>query len=155
MSRQEIRQLEKMIEIISRAIPKETAAAKLYQRTAKEAAREMTRMLFGKLAKQAGEHESKLRATLAILRQELERVKHPDHTTAKPQQPSPAQEFNINIRRTLQLSTEMKSLGEEGLASANDQSCQHLYQTMLEQAKELRALAEEEVEKHLTKDKWD
>ena len=155
MSREEIRQLEKMIEIIVRTIPKESAAAKLYRRTAQQAGREMVRMLFAKLAKQAEEHESKLSATLAILRQELENLRQPGAAALPEDLAVPSKQFNVNIRRTLQLTTEMNALAEEGLNAANDPSCQALYQAMLEAAGKLRELAEDEIEKHIEKEKWD
>lgn len=154
MSRQEIRQLEKMIEIVARAIPKETAAAKLYERTAKEAEREMTRMLFSKLFHDAQDHEQKLRATLSILRRELERARHPDKAADEGAACMPAHEFNVNIRRTMRVSKELKELSKDGLAEANDPSCQAMYQRMLEMSSELQQLAESEVEKHIDADKW-
>ncbi|MBN2083311.1 hypothetical protein JW859_14025 [bacterium] len=155
MSRQEIRQLEQMLEIIARAIPKETAAAKLYDKTAKAAEREMTRMLFGKLAKDAQEHEQKLRATLNILKKELERLRHPDKAApTEGDSTAPAHEFNVNIRRTMRIAKELKELSTEGLSDANDPSCQAMYGRMQEMSAELQRLAENEVEKHIDAEKW-
>jgi len=154
MSRQEIRQLEQMLEIIARAIPKETAAAKLYDKTAKSAEREMTRMLFSKLAKDAQEHEQKLRATLNILKKELEHLRHPDKAATDDSAAAPAHEFNVNIRRTMRIAKELKELSAEGLSDANDPSCQAMYGRMQEMSAELQRLAENEVEKHIDAEKW-
>ena len=154
MSRQEIRQLEKMIEIVARAIPKETAAAKLYGQTAELSQREMTRMLFRKLHKDASEHEQKLRATLGILKRELERLRHPDKAAEAPA-PEPGHDFNVNIRRAMRLSKELAELAGQGLSDANDPSCQAMYGRMQEMSAEIRRLAEAEVEKHINADKWD
>lgn len=154
MSRQEIRQLEKMIEIVARAIPKETAAAKLYGQTAEQSQREMTRMLFGKLHKDASEHEQKLRATLGILKRELERMRQPDKAPAE-SPPEPGHDFNVNIRRAMRLSKELSDLAGQGLADANDPTCLAMYQRMQDMSVEIRRLAEAEVEKHINADKWD
>jgi rubrerythrin len=153
MSREEDRQLERMIEVIARAIPKEHAAAKLYHNTARIGQREMTRMLFQKLARQAEEHELKLRSAMTILRRELAQSK------AHPEQPLPetgvTREFNVNIRSTLRLAADMQELAEQGLRDANDPSCRAMYEMMRGMALELRGLAGEEVEKHVDKEKWD
>jgi rubrerythrin len=153
MSRREIRQLEKMIEIVARAIPKEAAASKLYGQTAEQAEREMTRMLFTKLHRDAQEHEAKLRATLNILKRQLERLRRPEAAEAEP--PGPAHEFNVNIRRTMRISKELRELSEKGLGEADDPSCRAMYERMRAVAHELHDLAASEVERHVDADKWD
>lgn len=158
MSKADIQQLEQMIEIIARAIPKENAAAKLYAKTAKDAQREMTRLLFNKLARDASEHETKLRATLDILRKELAKVRSGGAEPAAVEEGSacmPPQEFNANIRRALRVASEMEALGKDGLVAADDPSCQEMYETILRYSAHVRALAQEEIDKHITKEKWD
>lgn len=154
MSREEIRQLEKMIEIVARAIPKETAAAKMYDKTAKSAVREMTRMLFGKLHSDAREHEQKLRATLNILRRDLARMRDPKRAEEEAAAYAPSQEFNVNIRRAMRFSKDLKELANEGLSVANNPSCLAMYERMLAMSAEIQQLAEAEVEKHIDADKW-
>jgi len=154
MSKEDERQLEQMIEIVARAIPKERDAARLYRDTAKRSKREMVRMLFDKLATQSEEHETKLRAALDVLRRELAQH-HAAAGQAVPQQALESQAFNVNIRRTLRVTKEMQQLAQQGLAEANDPSCQHMYETMLEKAQLLRELAEAEAEKHINAEKWD
>lgn len=154
MSREEIRQLEKMIEIVARAIPKETAAAKLYDKTARDAQREMTRMLFSKLHSDAREHEQKLRATLNILRRDLTRMRDPKRADEEPAAYAPSQEFNVNIRRTMRIGKDLKVLANEGLSFANDPSCRAMYTRILEMSQEIQQMAELEVEKHIAADKW-
>lgn len=155
MTRDEDKQLELMIEVVARAIPKERDAAKLYRDTARHAQQEMARMLFEKLAAQEEEHEVKLRSVMEILRRELLQSK------AHPEQPHPeaassqSAEFNVNIRRMLRLSTEMKELAQRGLGDANDPSCRNMYQTLAAMAEQIRELASAEVEKHVDKEKWD
>jgi rubrerythrin len=153
MTHEDAKQLERMIEVIARAIPKERDAAKLYRDTARSTKQEMARMLFEKLASQEEEHELKLRSAMEILRRELAMAKahpeaaHPSHEASH--------EFNVNIRRTLRLTKEMIDLAEQGLRDANDPSCQLMYGKMKEMSEVLRMLAEGEAEKHIEKDKWD
>lgn len=155
MTREDDKQLELMIEVVARAIPKERDSAKLYRETAKHARQEMARMLFEKLASQEEEHEVKLRSVMEILRRELAQSK------AHPEQPHPeasssqSSEFNVNIRRMLRLSTEMQELAQRGLGDANDASCRNMYETLAAMADQIRSLAGEEVEKHVDKEKWD
>jgi rubrerythrin len=157
MSKADILQLETMIEIIARAIPKENAAAKLYAKTAKESQREMARLLFAKLASDASEHETKLRATLDILRKELAQAR----SGGAPPPPEEGgscmtpHEFNMNIRRALKVASELESLGKDGTAAADDPSCRAMYETIARYALHVRELAQEEIDKHITKDKWD
>lgn len=67
------KELERMIEVVVRAIPKERDARDLYRATAASASMEMTRRLFEKLAEDEQMHEQKLRAVLELLREELGR----------------------------------------------------------------------------------
>ena len=156
MSKEEELQLERMIEIIVRSIPKEEAQAKLYRETAEKAKREMNRMLFDKLASQGEEHAQKLRATMDILQKELKGLRT-SGAAAEPEPATcmPAHEFNVNIRQTMRIARDMKKLAVKGLADANDPSCRAMYDTMMKMSMELRTLAEDEVEGHILKDKWD
>jgi rubrerythrin len=153
MTRDDDLQLEKMIEVIVRVIPKETAQAKLYRETAARAQREMVRMLFSKLASQSEEHREKLKATLEILKKEQARVRG-TKGEADPAVCIPADEFNANIRNALRLTRELKKLADKGMQDANDPSCRAMYERMKAVSDELRALAEDEVEGHIMKDKW-
>jgi len=156
MTKDEELQLERMIEIIVRSIPKEEAQAKLYRETAQKAKREMNRMLFEKLASQSEEHARKLRATMDILQKDLGKLRAAGGKVAPdPATCMPAHEFNVNIRQTMRIARDMKKLAEKGLADANDPSCRAMYETMLNMSGELRTLAEDEVEGHILKDKWD
>ena len=155
MSREEERQLEKMIEVIVRAIPKEESAAKLYRDTAQQAKREISRMLFDKLATDGEERVNKLKATLSILSKELERLRSSDVEAAAPESCTPAQEFNANIRSMLRMARDLNNLAEKGLRDADDPSCRQMYQTVQEMSVKLRGLADSEMESHIIKDKWD
>lgn len=153
MTHEDQKQLERMIEVIARAIPKERDAAKLYRETARSSKQEMARMLFEKLASQEEEHELKLRSAMEILRRELAAAKaHPQAAVASHEA---SHEFNVNIRKTLRITKEMADLAEQGLKDANDPTCQAMYGQMKDMAAALRTLAEGEAEKHIEKDKWD
>lgn len=65
------KELERMIEVVVRAIPKERDAQNLYRATARSATMEMTRKLFEKLADDEAMHEQKLRAVKELLEKEL------------------------------------------------------------------------------------
>lgn len=69
------RDIERVMEVVMRMIPKEKAASELYLNTAAEAKRELTKKLFEMLAAQEKEHEEKLRAILDVLMQEMSRIK--------------------------------------------------------------------------------
>ena len=156
MSREEELQLERMIEIIVRSIPKEQAQAKLYHETAGKATREMNRMLFEKLASQSEEHAQKLKATSDILQKELKKMKgQPAGAEEQGGTCMPAHEFNVNIRQTMRITRDLKKLAEKGLQDANDPSCRKMYDLMLTMSTELRGMAEDEVEGHIIKEKWD
>lgn len=156
MSKDEIKQLEKMIEVISRSIPKEQGFAKLYRKTAGVARREMNRMLFSKLGSQSEEHVIKLEATRTILTKELNRLKQTGEDAAEELGTCmPAHEFNVNIRQAMRLARELKKLAEKGLQDANDPSCRQMYDSFVEMSGEIRRMAEAEIDAHIIKDKWD
>lgn len=73
-----IRQLEDMIEVIARMIPRERQAHNIYRETATWAPNEMSRLLFERLAQEEEKHESKLRAAMELLQKELDAVKKGD-----------------------------------------------------------------------------
>ena len=156
MSNEEIKQLEQMIEVIARSIPKEQGFAKLYRETAKIAQREMNRMLFSKLASQSEEHVEKLQATFTILSKELNKARKPgDESTIETGTCMPAHEFNVNIRQSMRLARELQKLADKGLEDANDPSCRKMYGSFKEMSGEIRRLAEAEIDSHIIKDKWD
>lgn len=156
MSREEIKQLEKMIEVIARSIPKERGFAKLYRETEKLTKREMNRMLFSNLANQSEEHVEKLKATLTILSKELSGLRNPgEDSVLDTGTCMPAHEFNVNIRQSMRLARELKKLADKGLEDANDPSCQKMYDSFKAMASEIRNLAEAEIDSHIIKDKWD
>jgi len=64
----QVKDVEALIEVILRMIPKEREAREIYRSTARGAPDEMTRLLFEKLAEQEEIHERKLRAALELLR---------------------------------------------------------------------------------------
>jgi len=64
------KKLDRMIQVIVRAIPKERQAHDLYISTAAQAPSETTRLLFERLAEQEEQHEEKMRAALMLLQQE-------------------------------------------------------------------------------------
>jgi rubrerythrin len=68
MGRDRVKDVEGLIEVILRMIPKEREAHEVYRRTARAAPSEMTRLLFEQLAEQEGIHERKLKAALELLR---------------------------------------------------------------------------------------
>lgn len=74
MGRDRARDIEALVEVILRMIPKEREAREVYRKTARDAPDEMTRLLFEQLAEQEEIHERKLRAALELLRcEQLER----------------------------------------------------------------------------------
>jgi rubrerythrin len=75
MDKEDIKQLERMIEVVMRSIPKERQAHDIYSTVAQEAKTETARLLFDMLAEQEEEHEAKLRAALEVLKQELDVAK--------------------------------------------------------------------------------
>ena len=75
MDKSEIKQLENLIEIVMCSIPKERQAHNVFMNASKESKLEMARVLFETLAEQEEQHESRLRATLELLKQELDEAK--------------------------------------------------------------------------------
>lgn len=75
MEKSEIKQLDKMIEVVMRCIPKERQARDVFRRAAQESKAEMARVLFEMLANQEEQHEAKLRTTLELLKQEMDEAK--------------------------------------------------------------------------------
>lgn len=75
MSKSEIKKLENMIEVVVRSIPKERQAHDVFMNASKGSKLEMARVLFETLADQEEQHESRLRATLELLKQELDEAK--------------------------------------------------------------------------------
>ena len=63
--------------------------------------------------------------------------------------------FNDNLKRTIQLTREMLALADEGDRDRNDDSCGILYGIMRDTAYRLRALAQQECDKHKSAGKWD
>ncbi len=72
MTREEIKKIDMLIEVILRMIPKEREAQIVYGETAKKAPSEMSRLLFERLASEEAGHERKLRAALELLEKEKE-----------------------------------------------------------------------------------
>ena len=75
MDKAEIRQVENMVEVVMRSIPKERQARDTFLAASREAKCEMARVLFERLADQEEQHEAKLRAALEILKQEMDEAK--------------------------------------------------------------------------------
>jgi len=71
MAEDRTREIERMIEVVVRSIPKEREARDLYRATARSSTMDMTRLLFEKLAGDEERHEAKLEAVLEILREEM------------------------------------------------------------------------------------
>ena len=59
-----------------------------------------------------------------------------------------------NIKRTLQLTSEMLNLAEIGDAQREDTGCGILYGVLLDSAYKLKKLAEKEKETHIKKGWW-
>ena len=72
---EQTKQLERLIEVIVRMIPKERQARDIYRDTAAWAPTEMTRILFKHLSREEEKHENKLQAVLKILQKELAEAK--------------------------------------------------------------------------------
>ncbi|HUU27151.1 MAG TPA: ferritin family protein [archaeon] len=75
MNKSNIKQIEKLIEVVIRAIPTERLAHDVYINTANESKSEMIRILFQMLAGQEEQHEAKLRGALEFLKEEIEEAK--------------------------------------------------------------------------------
>lgn len=63
--------------------------------------------------------------------------------------------FNDNLRRLLHLTKEMMALADEGDRDRNDDSCGILYGILRDTAYRLRALAQEECDRHREAGKWE
>lgn len=66
-----------------------------------------------------------------------------------------SQPFNTNLKKLIELTREMLALADEGDRDRNDDSCGILYGILRDSAYRLRALTEEECQKHRDKGKWD
>lgn len=75
MDKSEIKQLDRMIEVVMRCIPKERQARDVFRNAAGTSKSEMARVLFGMMANQEEQHESKLRVTLELLKQEMDEAR--------------------------------------------------------------------------------
>jgi len=75
MEKSEIKQLDKMIEIVMRSIPKERQARDVFRQAARDSKAEMARILFEMMANQEEQHESKLRTALELLKQEMDEAR--------------------------------------------------------------------------------
>jgi rubrerythrin len=67
MSRNKIKQIDKLIEVTILMMHSERESKNIYQKNAKKAPTEMSRLLFEQLAEQEEVHERKLRAALELL----------------------------------------------------------------------------------------
>jgi len=75
MEKSEIKQLDRMIEVVMRCIPKERQARDVFRNASRDSKSEMARVLFEMMANQEEQHESKLRVTLELLKQEMDEAK--------------------------------------------------------------------------------
>jgi len=64
-------------------------------------------------------------------------------------------EFNNNLRKLIRLTREMLALADEGDRDRNDDSCGIVYGILRDTSYRIRALAEQECEKHRAAGKWD
>ena len=70
-----IKELEKVIEVLIVAIPREEVAYEFYQDLARSTKHEGTRRMFGKVANQKLSHKGMLEMELKRLQQEIEKLK--------------------------------------------------------------------------------
>ena len=75
MTKQRIRELEEMIQVVLLAIPREISAREFYLQAAKKAVSDTSRDLFIDLAEQEKGHEAELRRILTELKDELKTVR--------------------------------------------------------------------------------
>ena len=75
MDKSNVKEIEHLIEVVLRSIPKERQAHDIYQATAEKSKSEMTRLLFEKLAEQEEQHEAKLHGALEFLKEEISEAK--------------------------------------------------------------------------------
>jgi rubrerythrin len=72
---EKIHDLERVMEVVMRMLPKEHAAGEIYESTARIAQRELTRTMFEWLAEQERQHEKKLKGILDLLKMEISELK--------------------------------------------------------------------------------
>jgi hypothetical protein len=65
-----------------------------------------------------------------------------------------AETYNENLNKVLRLTREMLATADEGDRDRNDDSCGILYGILRDMAYRLRAVTEEECQKHKTAGKW-
>ena len=75
MSKERIRELEEMIQVVLLAIPREISAREFFLHAAKKDVSVNSRQLFADLAEQEKGHEAELRRILVELREELSNLK--------------------------------------------------------------------------------
>ncbi len=75
MSKDRIREIQEMIQVVLLAIPREISAREFYLRAASRAVSDNSRELFTELAEQEKGHEAELRRILEELKEELEQLK--------------------------------------------------------------------------------
>ena len=75
MDKSEIKQLERIIEVVLRSIPKERQARDVFLHAARESKAEMAKVLFEAIASQEEQHETKLKVALELLKQELDEAR--------------------------------------------------------------------------------
>lgn len=74
-SKERIRELEEMIQVVLLAIPREVSAREFYLQAARKAVSDNSRELFADLAEQEKGHEAELRRILVELKEELAALK--------------------------------------------------------------------------------
>jgi len=62
---------------------------------------------------------------------------------------------NINLLKVIDLTNEMKSLANTGLASSEDDNCVILYGLLRDAAYKIMSVAEKEVSNHRKLNKWE
>ncbi len=75
MSKDRIREIQEMIQVVLLAIPREISAREFYLRAANRAVSDNSRELFTELAEQEKGHEAELRRILEELKEELAQLK--------------------------------------------------------------------------------
>ncbi|MFH1070694.1 MAG: hypothetical protein V1794_13850 [Candidatus Glassbacteria bacterium] len=106
MDKSAIKQLERVIEVVLRSIPKERQARDVFRRAAGEAKAEMARILFESIANQEEQHETKLKVTLELLKQELDEARGkgvPDVGQDHMEEDLPAAEKIADLERVMEV----------------------------------------------------
>ncbi len=75
MDKSKLKQLDRMIEVVMRCIPKERQARDVFRNAARNSKSEMARVLFEMMANQEEQHESRLKTALELLKQEMDELK--------------------------------------------------------------------------------